>query len=102
MSTLLLGANAKNFCDVFILSETIRFSVGFFYQWLVSCNLEGIPQVMKKISIAVQIEGMQKFVDVSSIQMFMSLTAQLTKERSSPQKCVVSAANNVDDDDDEI
>lgn len=102
MNNLLMGANANNFCDAFILRETIPFSVDFFYQWLVSCDLEIIPRVMKEVSIAVQIEGMQKFIDVSSVQMFLSRTAQQAKEKTSDQKCVVSTAKDIEEDDDEI
>jgi hypothetical protein len=82
----LAAAKAKDFCHAFILRDNISFSVGFLYRWIVSNNVSFA--VMEEITTAIQNREVQQFIDVSSVQMFISRTAYQVKESNSPSKSV--------------
>jgi hypothetical protein len=84
--TLLVAAKSQDFCHAFILRDDINFSVDFLYQWLVSNNVSF--EVMEEITTAIQTPEVQQFIDVSSVQMFISRTAHQVKESNSPSKSV--------------
>jgi hypothetical protein len=96
---LLQSAKAKDFRHLFLLSENMSFSVDYFYQWLVTNNVTA--EVMEEISIAVQDEEVQQYLDVSAVQMFMSRTIYRTKEQESQCK-FVSGDSAQNDDYDEL
>jgi hypothetical protein len=93
MNTLVLASKAADFCQAIILSDSISFSVDFFYQWLVANNVS--LEVLEKIAVAAQNEEVQQLIGVSAVQMFRSRAL----EQKSPCK---AARDNGDDNDDEI
>ena len=84
VTMLLRCARAKDFRELFLLSENTSFSIDYFYQWLVTNTVT--TAVMEEIAVAVQEESVQNYLDVSVVQMFMSRTVYRTKEQESPWK----------------
>lgn len=86
--TILLNvASSKDFCQAFTLSESITFSVGFVYKWLVTNSIS--PEIMEKITAAVQDKELQHIMDVSIVQMFISRTTHQGREKNTPQNTCV-------------
>lgn len=95
---LLSSAKSKDFCRLLLLRDDIPFSVDYFYQWLVTNNINA--EVIEEIAIAAQSKEVQNHIDVSMVQMFMSRTLQ-TKDQASLRKSSLIDSIN-DDECDEI
>ena len=69
---LLQQAKKQDFCNLFLIQESIPFSVEYFYQWLVTNDTAAT--VLDEISAAVSYPNVAQIIDVSSSQMFLSRT----------------------------
>ncbi|KAL7537769.1 hypothetical protein ACHAXR_008053 [Thalassiosira sp. AJA248-18] len=95
---LLLGsAKKKDFCTLFLIQEKIPFSVEYFYQWMVTHDIES--GILEEIAAAVSSPEVQQILDVSVVQMFLSRTIQQNRRQGSP--CKVNVASLAFDENDE-
>ena len=98
-SLLLLHAKKKDFCILFLMQERIPFSVEYFYQWLVTHDIEAI--VLEEIAAAVSSQEVSQVVDVSVAQMLMSRTVQQHRRLGSPCKVTENDSLLIDENSDE-
>ena len=72
---LILIANKRDFCQMFLLRESLPFSIDFFYQWLTSCDVQSSTP-LEQVVDAVTSQEVEHVIDVSDIQIFLSRAAQ--------------------------
>jgi len=73
-NALILKANRRDFCQLLLLRESLPFSIDFFYQWMVSCDVPSAT--LEEVVDAVTSQEVELVIDVSDIQIFLSRTAQ--------------------------
>jgi len=83
---LLQQAKEQDFCNLFLIQESIPFSVEYFYQWLVTNDTEA--DVLDEIAAAVSNPNV--VLDVSISQMLLSRTIQQHRRQGSPCKLINS------------
>ncbi len=81
---LLFHANKTDFCNLFLIQESIPFSVEFFYQWLVTHEIEA--SIYEEITATVSSPSVASILDISVAQMFTSRTIQQQRREGSPCK----------------
>eukprot|EP00985_Skeletonema_marinoi_P015821 scaffold8276_cov83-Skeletonema_marinoi.AAC.1 len=59
---------------MFLLRESLPFSIDFFYQWLISCDVQS--STLEQVVDAVTSQEVEHVIDVTDIQIFLSRTAQ--------------------------
>eukprot|EP00985_Skeletonema_marinoi_P015830 scaffold8277_cov153-Skeletonema_marinoi.AAC.6 len=72
--SFILIANKRDFCQMFLLRESLPFSIDFLYQWLISCDVQS--STLEQVVDAVTSQEVEHVIDVSDIQIFLSRTAQ--------------------------
>lgn len=101
---LVSSAKKVDFCNLFLLQDSIPFSVDYFYQWLVINDVGS--NVLEEVAAAVQSREVESRLDVSVAQMFVSRTKQQCRREGSPRKESATALSInygiEDDDDDEL
>lgn len=73
-NALILVAKKRDFCQLFLLRESLPFSIDFFYQWMISCDVPSAT--LEEVVDAVTSQEVEHVIDVSDIQIFLSRTAQ--------------------------
>lgn len=99
VTLLLASAKRADFCRLFLIQESVPFSVEYFYQWLVNRDIEAA--ILDEVAEAVSSQEVETILDVSVAQMFLSRTVQQNQRRGSPRKDSVSLLRLDDDHDDE-
>ena len=77
-NALILIAKKSDFCQLFLLRESLPFSIDFFYQWLISHNIQS--STIEEVVDAVTSQEMELVIDVPDIQIFLSRTAQYNQQ----------------------
>ena len=95
---LLASAKKSDFCTLFLIQDNVPFSVEYFYQWVVTHDVDA--GVLEEIAAAVSSQEVEQTLDVSVVQMFMSRTIQQHRHDSSPSKSNV-ASLPLDENDEE-
>ena len=96
MNVLLVSAKETDFCNLFLIQESIQFSVEYFYQWLVAHAVEA--GVFDEITAAASSHKVAHILDVSVVQMFLSRTMRQHRRQGSPCKVNDASVSLVDDD----
>jgi len=86
---LLISAKRTDFCSLFLIRESVPFSVEYFYQWLVTHDIEA--GVLEEIADAVSSQKVEQILDVSVVQMFLSRTIQQNRRQGSPCKVKIAS-----------
>ena len=104
---LLQQAKEQDFCNLFLIQESIPFSVEYFYQWLVTNDTKA--DILDEIAAAVSNQNVAQVLDVSTSQMFLSRTIQQHRRQGSPCKLInndnasLSSLDEIgDDEEDEL
>ena len=97
-SLLLASAKKSDFCTLFLIQDSVQFSVEYFYQWVVTHDVDAV--VLEEIAAAVSSQEVEQTLDVSAVQMFMSRTIQQHRHDGSPSKSNV-ASLPLDENDEE-
>ncbi len=96
---LIMVAIKRDLCKMFLLRESLPFSIDFFYQWLISNDVP--TSTLEQVVDAVISPKVEQVIDVSDIQIFLSRTAQHTQLLVQQDPMQSAAAAN-DDDEDEL
>ena len=95
-NALILIANRRDFCQIFLLRESLPFSIDFFYQWMVSYGVQ--HSTLEEVVDAVTSQEVEHVIDVSDIQIFLSRTAQTINQQVLDE----SMQSTTSDDEDEL
>lgn len=82
---------------MFLVQESIPFSVELFYQWMIAHDVEA--GTFAEIAAAVSSQEVEQMLDVSAVQMFVSRTIQHQRQGSPCKVSVASLSLDGDDDD---
>jgi hypothetical protein len=83
-NSLLPRASADDFCRLFLIRDSVPFSVEFFYRWLVAREVE--TSILGEIASAITGVEVANILDVSVAQMFVSRAIQRHQRRDTPCK----------------
>jgi hypothetical protein len=82
VDSLLARASAADFRRLFLIRDSVPFSVEFFYRWLVARDVE--TGILGEIASAVTGVEVANILEVSVAQMFVSRAIQRHQRRDTP------------------
>lgn len=87
---------------MFLIQESVPFSVEYFYQWLVTNDIEA--DVLEEVADAVSSQSVAQVLDVSVAHMFLSRTIQQNRRHGSPCKANPTSLEfmEIDEEGDEL
>lgn len=88
---------------MFLIRDSVPFSIEFFYRWLVAHEVE--TGILWEIAAAVSVVEVAEILDVSVAQMFLSRAIQRHQRRDLPSKGVdaaLASPDKGDEEDDEL
>jgi hypothetical protein len=102
-NSLLVRAREADFRRLFLILDSVPFSIEFFYRWLVARDVE--TGILREIAAAVSVVEVAEILDVSFAQMFLSRAIQRHQRRGLPCKGVdaaLASPDKGDEEDDEL
>jgi len=97
---LLVAGKRTDFCNLFLIFESVSFSIEFFYQWLVSHDIN--VDILKEITESISSKEVEQILDVSVVQMFTSRTIQQQQRQGLPFKANVTSLPSDYEEEDEL
>jgi len=99
-NSLLVRAREADFCRLFLIRDSVPFSIEFFYRWLVAHDVE--TGILREIAAAVSVVEVAEILDVSVAQMFLSRAIQRHQRRGLPCGVALASPDKGDEEDDEL
>ncbi|KAL3777946.1 hypothetical protein ACHAW5_008349 [Stephanodiscus triporus] len=103
-NSLLVRARAADFRRLFLIRDSVPFSVEFFYRWLVARDVE--TGILEEIAAAVSGSEVAEILDVSLAQMFLSRAVQRNQRHGPPRegfdRIALAPPDEGDDEGDEL